>query len=92
MFDVGRSMFDVPSSISNLLPSHTSSISHNENNHPIPWCHARYGLLHPALPRARSAPAAKLTLHAIFDSDMVLLRGKPITIWGWAAPGETVSP
>jgi sialate O-acetylesterase len=32
-----------------------------------------------------------LKLHAIFDSDMVLQRGKPITIWGWATPGATVS-
>ena len=38
-----------------------------------------------------AAPAGKLRLHAIFDSDMVLQRGKPITIWGWAAPGATVS-
>ena len=38
-----------------------------------------------------SAPPGKLRLHAIFDSDMVLQRGKPITIWGWAEPGENVS-
>jgi sialate O-acetylesterase len=37
------------------------------------------------------AAPGTLTLHAIFDSDMVLQRGKPITIWGWAAPGTTVS-
>lgn len=38
-----------------------------------------------------SARAEPLRLHAIFDSDMVLQRGKPITIWGWAAPGNPVS-
>ena len=38
-----------------------------------------------------SAQAEPLRLHAIFDSDMVLQRGKPITIWGWAAPGNPVS-
>jgi sialate O-acetylesterase len=38
-----------------------------------------------------AAPEGQLRLHAIFDSDMVLQRGKPITIWGWAAPGATVS-
>lgn len=38
-----------------------------------------------------AAPAGQLKLHAIFDSDMVLQRGKPIVIWGWAAPGATVS-
>lgn len=32
-----------------------------------------------------------LKLHAIFDSDMVLQRGKPIVIWGWAKPGDSVS-
>ena len=35
--------------------------------------------------------AEQLRLHAIFDSDMVLQRGKPITIWGWAAPNSPVS-
>jgi sialate O-acetylesterase len=38
-----------------------------------------------------SVQAEQLRLHAIFDSDMVLQRGKPITIWGWAAPNATVS-
>jgi sialate O-acetylesterase len=37
-----------------------------------------------------SALAEPLRLHAIFDSDMVLQRGKPITIWGWDTPGKTV--
>jgi sialate O-acetylesterase len=37
------------------------------------------------------ARADALRLHAIFDSDMVLQRGKPIVIWGWAKPGEKVS-
>jgi sialate O-acetylesterase len=38
-----------------------------------------------------ATPTGKLRLHAIFDSDMVLQRGKPIVIWGWAKPGENVS-
>lgn len=42
-----------------------------------------------AVPEA--APAGQLRLHAIFDSDMVLQRDKPIRIWGWAAPGAAVS-
>jgi sialate O-acetylesterase len=37
------------------------------------------------------AQAEHLRLHAIFDSDMVLQRGKPISIWGWAAPNAAVS-
>jgi sialate O-acetylesterase len=41
---------------------------------------------------AEEAPASgTLKLHAIFDSDMVLQRGKPITIWGWATPSQKVS-
>lgn len=39
----------------------------------------------------QAPPTGKLKLHAIFDSDMVLQRSKPITIWGWAAPGASVS-
>jgi hypothetical protein len=35
--------------------------------------------------------ADSLRLHAIFSSDMVLQREKPITIWGWAAPEGSVS-
>lgn len=31
------------------------------------------------------------SLSAISDSDMVLQRGKPIVIWGWAKPDESVS-
>jgi sialate O-acetylesterase len=38
-----------------------------------------------------AAQAAQLHLHAIFDSDMVLQRGKPIIIWGWAEPNAAVS-
>lgn len=41
---------------------------------------------------AQVEPQAKtLKLHNIFDSDMVLQRGKPIKIWGWGKPGDQVS-
>ena len=32
-----------------------------------------------------------LKLHAIFSSHMVIQRDKPIKVWGWAKPGETVT-
>ncbi len=38
-----------------------------------------------------AAPTGKLRLHAIFDSDMVLQRGKPIVIWVWAESNATVT-
>ena len=41
----------------------------------------------PAVP----AIAEGLSLHNLFQSNMVLQREKPITIWGWAEPGEDVS-
>lgn len=37
------------------------------------------------------AQAEQLKLHAIFGADMVLQRGKPIKVWGWAKPGDKVS-
>ncbi len=30
-------------------------------------------------------------LHNIFSKDMILQRGKPIKVWGWAKPGSTVT-
>lgn len=48
-------------------------------------------LLPTPAPAQDAAPAGRLRLHAIFDSDMVLQRGKPINIWGWAAPGAAVT-
>ena len=47
-------------------------------------------LLPMLVPAQDTAPAGRLRLHAIFDSDMVLQRDKPINIWGWAAPGYAV--
>jgi len=40
---------------------------------------------------AGDATAGALTMHGIFSSNMVIQRDKPITIWGWADPGQKVS-
>ena len=32
-----------------------------------------------------------LRLPAIFSDDMILQRGKPIPVWGWAGPGEKIT-
>ncbi|MCR9243894.1 MAG: sialate O-acetylesterase [bacterium] len=37
------------------------------------------------------AIAAGLCVSNVFQSNMVLQRGKPITVWGWAAPGEQIT-
>lgn len=34
--------------------------------------------------------AAEIKLAGMFSDNMVLQRGKPIIIWGWAAPRERV--
>jgi len=64
-----------------------------------PACGSFFHLHGPALAFALcvavSAPVAAaqrpLKLHAIFSSNMVLQRDKPIAIWGWAEPGTKVS-
>ncbi|MEA3368064.1 MAG: sialate O-acetylesterase, partial [Planctomycetota bacterium] len=38
-----------------------------------------------------AATAGTLEMHGIFSSNMVIQRDKPITIWGWAAPGHKAS-
>lgn len=35
--------------------------------------------------------SAAVKLPALFDDDMVLQRGQPVPVWGWADPGEEVS-
>ena len=40
---------------------------------------------------ADAIPSSSLKVHNIFTSNMVLQRGKPIKVWGWAKPGDTVS-
>ena len=32
-----------------------------------------------------------LCVHNLFQSNMVLQRDKPISVWGWASPGERVT-
>src|SRR5580704_3903503 len=42
------------------------------------------------LATALSAPAA-LRLPAVISTHAILQADKPIAVWGWAAPGETVT-
>ena len=43
-----------------------------------------------ALAASNQSLNAELRLPNIFGDGMVLQRGKPAAIWGWAAPGEEV--
>ncbi|GDY20340.1 hypothetical protein LBMAG56_16850 [Verrucomicrobiota bacterium] len=52
----------------------------------LPFC-----LVFAALFLLPIAATANVTLHALFTSNMVLQQGVPVTIWGWAAEGETVT-
>ena len=38
-----------------------------------------------------SAVSADVKLPAVFSDNMVLQQGKPVPVWGWAAPGEQVT-
>jgi len=40
---------------------------------------------------AETETAGGLKVHGIFASNMVIQRDKPIKVWGWARPGESVS-
>ena len=43
----------------------------------------------PCLAAEQKASGA-LKVHSIFDSNMVLQRGKPIKVWGWSKPGASI--
>ena len=47
-------------------------------------------LVFPCLAQDASAEDT-LKVHNIFSSNMVIQRGKPIKVWGWATPGDTVT-
>ncbi|MDD4443134.1 MAG: sialate O-acetylesterase, partial [Kiritimatiellae bacterium] len=37
------------------------------------------------------AVSADVSLPNVFNHNMVLQRGQPVPVWGWAAPGEPVT-
>lgn len=47
--------------------------------------------LAPLCSAQEAAPAPKLKVHSIFASNMVIQRDKPVVVWGWAEPGQTVA-
>jgi sialate O-acetylesterase len=51
---------------------------------------AAIGFVSLACGHAGEAVPDDLRLHNLFQSNMVLQRDKPITVWGWANSGETV--
>ena len=51
---------------------------------------AMASLVMPCQAAETSAPGA-LKVHSIFNSNMVLQRGKPIKVWGWSKPGQKLA-
>ena len=40
---------------------------------------------------AETAVPGALKVHSIFNSNMVIQRGKPIKVWGWSKPGQKLA-
>jgi len=55
-----------------------------ENANPTP------ALFPLAILLAAVTPASAVTPADVFTDHMILQRDKPVPIWGWATPGETV--
>lgn len=49
------------------------------------------GMVRPSRAEAADAPTAALSVAGVFASHMVLQRDAPLPVWGWAAPGTTVT-
>ena len=54
---------------------------------PIRWPAIAWAAARPLLPGAH----AEVRLPKVFGSHMVLQQEKPLVIWGWAQPNETVT-
>jgi sialate O-acetylesterase len=51
---------------------------------------ALVAMVMPCQAAEEKTPSA-LKVHAIFNSNMVLQRGKPIKVWGWSKPGASIA-
>jgi len=46
---------------------------------------------HAASNNSNSTASDGLTVHSLFQSNMVIQRGKPADVWGWSTPGDKVT-
>ena len=46
---------------------------------------------HAASDGSKSNTGDELRVHSLFQSNMVIQRGKPVEVWGWSTPGDKVT-